>query len=616
MFGEPISSKDAHHERLIIPLGLAVLASDALSSVAYATEEVLLVLREYGPLFIHYVFPISIVLSLLIWIVTISYRQTIATYSSGGGTYIVASENLGRPAALVAASALLTDYILTVAVSLSSGAAALVSMLPALQAYIIWIAVGATIILCYMNLRGAKESGVIFSAPTYVFIVLVLGVIAFGIIKGAGRPAIVPQFPAEATLGVGSLALFMLLIRAFSQGCTAMTGVEAIADGVQSFRPPEGKNAKTAITIMAALLSTMFIGISWCAAHYGIVPMRIEDEGYRSVLAQISAAVFGEGFLFYAVQIATALILFLAANTAFADFPRLCSFVARDKYLPRQLLTLGDRLVYHNGIILLSISAIILIIAFRADTHLLIPLYAVGVFVAFTLSQSGMAKRNFKYGNRLAGSVSLFGAIVTSIVTVILLVTKFTHGAWLILVVSAFLIFFFSKIRRHYLTIDRQMTIDEDIPRRANLKRHKTIVLVPRLHAGVQRAMAYATILKNEISAVHVKLDPRESERLQANWQKFFPDVDLAVLDSPYRSVTRPIEEYVNDKVSENPNIMVTVIVPQAVPHSWFEKLLHGGMSAELSRALMSNRQVVLIRVPYFLSEDPGELPTLDDGIE
>lgn len=600
LVGRPIASKHAHQERLPKVYGLPVFASDALSSVAYASEEIMLVLVLAGTAALHFLFPISLWLGLLMVIVGFSYYQTIHAYPKGGGTYLVSTENLGSFAGRTAGASLLIDYVLTVAVSVSSGISAVVSALPATKPYAVYIACGAVCLITVANLRGAKESGIVFAIPTYAFVVSVLVLVGVSLFRGLGQPHVPPP-PPETTNALHAVNL-LLLLRAFAASCTALTGTEAIADGVQAFRPPEAKNAATTLVIMIALLLTMFVGISWSAMHFGIVPKHFGEPGYMTVLAQIAQLQFGNGWFFFFLQTATALILFLAANTAFADFPRLSSFIARDGYLPRQLGSLGDRLVFQNGIVLLALSAIALIVIYKADTHSLVPLYAMGVFISFTMSQSGMVARSFRgHGGWRDWHmyISLVGAVTTGIVTIILLVTKFSEGAWLIVVALAVMLAIFAGIRRHYDYLSRELTVMPD-DRPSGIKT-TVLLLVPRLHKGILQAIAYARSMSKDCRAVHVTLDPKSTTQIKEDWGRFGADMPLVILESPYRSLVEPILDYIDQTVAENPDTLVTVIVPQAVPRLWWQGLLHNNSALPLKLALAARKNVVVTNVRYFL---------------
>ncbi len=601
ILGDPIHNRHAHHERLLIPVGLAVFASDALSSVAYSTDEVMHVLARSGPEALALAFPISLAIAVLMAIVVFSYRQTINAYPLGGGTYIVSSQNLGRIPGLVAGGSLMADYVLTVAVSVSSGVAAVVSMAPQVQLYGVPLALAFIGFLTLMNLRGLKESGLAFTGPTFIFILLAAGLIVTGLIQGIGRPS--EAVHAAGHGGPAAPLTFFVLLRAFAAACTAMTGTEAIADGVQAFREPAAKNANRALAVMAVLLMFLFIGISWSAVHFGLAPMRIDEPGFKTIMAQLAERLWGIGPGFYALQIFTAGILFLAANTAFADFPRVTSFLARDRFLPRSLASQGDRLVFQNGIVLLSVISAILVIAFQADTHLLVPLYAVGVFMCFTLSQAGMAKRLWGLGQRVRASISGFGTVVTFLVAAILLVTKAAEGAWIILVTVAVLVMLFLFIRRHYDSMDRVLRDSEPASEPVS---SIVLIVVPRLHRGVREAINYARLMGGDVRGVHVGLSEGARELLREDWSTCGPDLPLIMLDSPYRSLIQPILDYVDQLQRDEPKAAITVIVPQAVPRNLWQKLLHADAGRALVRELGERRGVVVTSLRYFFDATPA----------
>lgn len=601
LVGKPIHTKHAHHERLPKFLGLPVFASDALSSVAYASEEVLLILVLMGTVGFYQLFPIALWLGLLLIIVGFSYYQTIQAYPNGGGTYLVSTENLGSIAGRTAGSALLIDYVLTVAVSISSGVSYVVSAMPAVKPYMVPLACVAIALLAVVNLRGAKESGWLFAIPTYSFVFFILVLVAWGLTTGIGRPPIPPDpslFPATTQ----ALTIYLML-RAFAASCTALTGTEAIADGVQAFRPPEARNAGTTLIWMIVMLLTMFLGISWCAQHYGVVPISPESANYKTLVAELALRLSGQGFLFYGIIVVSAVILFLAANTAFADFPRLSQFIARDGFLPRQLMSVGDRLVYQNGIILLAIAAMILVIVFHASTHALIPLYALGVFISFTLSQAGMVARWLKVSQNPWRNwkmwVSLIGTTTTFCVAVILAITKFKEGAWLIFVAMSIMLFIFSRIKRHYTYLASELSVlpGERTPEIESV----ALLMVPRMHRGILQAIAYAKSLTKDVRAIHVTLDPKTVGKIKEDWMKFGEDIPLVILESPYRSLTQPIMDYVDQTLEEDPNCMVTVIVPQAIPKHWWQGILHNNAAVSLKLALASRKNVVITNVRYFL---------------
>lgn len=596
LVGKPIHTKHAHHERLPKIFALPVFASDALSSVAYATEQIMVQLLFAGVAAFSLTMPISLAIVGLLIVVAMSYNQTIHAYPMGGGSYRVSTDNLGSMAGRIAGASLLIDYILTVSVSVSAGVAAIISMAPILHPYIVHMGVLAITIVGLLNLRGAKESGLVFAIPTFSFILLIVTMILWGLIKG-GAPGVSPV-PVPSHAGSHEMGLFLIL-RAFAAGCTALTGVEAISDGVQAFKPPEAKNASQTLAWMAVILCSMFLGISALAHMYPIMPMAEQTPGYMTIIAQISTQIFPH-WLFVALQVATALILILAANTAFADFPRLSSFIARDGYLPRQLSSVGDRLVFQNGIILLSLLAIGLIVLFKGETSRLIPLYAVGVFTSFTLSQAGMVVMLRKKKERLwKMAISALGCAVTFVVMVIILATKFQEGAYLIVVALAILLTIFWAIRRHYDYLARELSVTPD----DKVREVKTtiLLLVPRLHRGILKGISYAKAMSKDVRAIHVTLDPNSLGQVKADWNRFGADIPLVILDSPYRSLIEPVIDYIDQTIAEDPNMMITVIVPQAVPKYVWQSLLHNNAAVPLKLALSSRRNVVITNVRYFL---------------
>lgn len=603
LFGKPIKSKFAQHQRLVIFLALPVFAADALSSTAYATEEILIVLSRGGTEKLAFLFPVSLALVGLLWTVVSSYRHTIHAYPTSGGAYKVAGENLGSWAGQTAAAALLIGYVLTVAVSISAGASAVIAMLPQTQPYAVIMASLATVFVAMMNLRGTRESGLFFSVPTYGFIAFV-GLLVFtaifrAVFQGAEpiQPTGVPE-PAQQLQGA---ALVLFIFKAFAAGCTALTGTEAIASGVQAFRAPEPVNATKTLVLMAMVLSVLFLGVSWGASYYGITPMDYSEPGYKTVLAQMGEALFGAGtFWFYATQAATALILVLAANTAFVDFPRLSMFVAADGHLPRQLTSLGDRLVFTNGILTLTALAILLIVGFSADPHALIPMYAIGVFLSFTLSQSGMVAKWVRSGKKdWHMFVSLFGAIVTGIVTVVLLITRWKEGAWITVVAISGVLAFFWGISRHYAWARHKLDVQpDDKP----LERQSIVLLlVPRVHKGIVEAIGYARGLTDDVRALHVTLSQESAQRVKKQWDAFGIDMPLVILESPYRSLVNPIVEYVDETLAESPDRTVTVIVPQAILKYPWQQLLHSDVAFYLKNALRGRRRVVITNVRYYI---------------
>ena len=599
LLGRPIPSHLAHHERLSRVTGLAVLSSDALSSVAYATDFIVATLIVAGTAALGYAIPIGVVITSLLAIVAFSYRQTIQAYPTGGGAYRVAKENIGVSAGLVAAASLLVDYTLTVSVSISAGVLAITSAFPALVPYRVQFCLGFLFLLTVGNLRGIRESGRIFAVPTYFFVAAIFALIVGGLyhyLTGTITP-LSAHLPAEsATTPVTTL----LLLTAFANGCTAMTGVEAVSDGVPAFRPPEAKNAAATLVTMAILAILMFLGITILAHAYEVVPTHLE-----SGVSQLGRAIFGSGTIaYYLVQIATTLILVLAANTAYADFPRLASIVSRDGFLPRQFMNQGDRLAFSNGILVLSSFAAVLIIAFRGVTESLLPLYMIGVFVSFTLSQTGMVihwRKTREPGWKTSAVINGFGAIVTGIVLLIVAVTKTLEGAWIVLLLIPIIIMAFKATRRHYDHVAAQLTLRGYEP---HSRRHNT-VLVPI--GGVQRAVVealrYAETLSDDVRAVFVDVDAVATDEVRKGWETWGGRVQLVVLESPFRSVMEPLLEYIEQVESEREDDYVTVILPEFVPARWWQHLLHNQRALLIKGALLFRPNTVVTSVPFHLVE-------------
>ena len=665
IIGRALRTEQAAHERLSKKTALAVFSSDALSSTAYATEEILLVLAvaaTYGQAgAFKYVVPISLGIAVLLIIVATSYRQTIHAYPSGGGAYIVAKENLGINAGLVAGASLLVDYVLTVAVSIAAGVAAITSMVQGtryagLDHHKVFLCLVFIAFIAIANLRGVRESGALFAAPTYAFLISFLFMIGYGLFSyytyGGASP--IPG-PEEIKTAEGyklqPLTLFLLL-GAFSNGCAALTGIEAISNGVPAFKKPEAKNAATTLVWMALLLTVMFLGTSVLAYLYGVHPHASE-----TVISQFARIMFTGplAWFYYVVQIATALILVLAANTSFADFPRLGSLLARDRFLPRQFATRGDKLVFSNGIVILAIFASILVIAFGGDTSRLIPLYAVGVFLSFTLSQSGMVrhwlkeraqslKKKAKPRKRREANIhftestvdteplsdaglvaseqrrstfitdevtdsshwkksiviNAVGAVATFIVLCVFVATKFIHGAWIVVVVVPLLVFMFRGIHNHYVGVAKELSTEglEDL----RPIKHTVIVPISGIHRGVVGALQYAkSIAPDRVQAVYVDFDEEATATLREKWERWGAGVKLVVLPSPYRELTRPLLRYIARLERKNDNDMVTVLLPEFVPAKWWQHLLHNQSSLMLKGALLFKEGVIVISVPYHL---------------
>jgi amino acid transporter len=596
LVGTPLLTAQARHERLGKASGLAIFASDPLSSNAYATEEILHVLILAGAVALSYSLPIATGIAALILIVITSYRQTIRAYPRGGGAYIVAKDNLGVFPSLIAGAALLTDYVLTVAVSVAAGVAAVTSAIPELVPYRVVLCVIAVICIALANLRGVRESGQLFALPTYVFVVSILGMVAYGLLGAAfGWLPAAPYEPHPP--GLEGIGLFLLL-RAFAAGCTALTGIEAVSDGVPAFKPPEAHNARTVMAWLGAMTVTMFLGITYLAYDFGIVP-----GGDETVVSKIARRVFGGGALYYEIQAVTMLILLLAANTSYADFPRLSFFMARDGFMPRQFRNQGDRLVFSNGIVILTGLAVLLLVAFLGDTHSLLPLYAIGVFISFTVSQSGMVRRWLRL--REEGWwwriwFNAVGATATGMVMLTLAVMKFTEGAWIVVVLIPTLVLVFLSIRRHYQNVAAQLSL-EDFTLAPEVTT-SVLVLVGDLHRGVVRAVQYAQSLSPAAKAVYVELDPERTHRLEERWSKWGMGVPLIVLTSPYRSLLGPLLEYI-DHLQERggENHVVTIVLPEFLPARWWQQLLHNQTALLIKGQLLFRKNVVVTDVPYHL---------------
>ncbi len=648
LVGRALRTEQAAHERLTKKTALAVFSSDALSSTAYATEEILLVLAvaaaaTAGGSF-SYVVPISIGIAVLLGIVATSYRQTIHAYPSGGGAYIVAKENLGTTPGLIAGAALLVDYVLTVSVSIAAGVAAITSAVQGTS--YAWLS-DHKILLCLIfisfialaNLRGVRESGALFAVPTYAFLVSFFFMVLFGFYHyfSYGGSAPIPteaEFKTAEGYSLQPLTLFLLL-GAFSNGCAALTGIEAISNGVQAFKKPEAHNAATTLIWMAALLTTMFLGTSVMAYLYHVHPKESE-----TVISQFARIMFtgSFGWFYYVVQAATAAILVLAANTAFADFPRLSSLLARDRFLPRQFANRGDRLVFSNGIILLAIFSGLLVIGFSGDTSRLIPLYAVGVFLSFTLSQSGMVvhwlreRKKLRQANARVQSrpeadegeihrsyfvtddvtapsnwkkslvINAVGALATFTVLCVFVATKFLHGAWIVVVVIPIMVLLFKSIHNHYLMVAKQLSTEG----LGDLKpiKHTVIVPISGIHRGVVSALQYArSIASDGVQAVYVDFEEEATAALKDKWERWGAGVQLVVLPSPYRELTRPLVKYINRIAREKSNDIVTVVLPEFIPAKWWQHVLHNQSSLLLKGSLLFKKGVIVTSVPYHLQK-------------
>lgn len=598
LFGQPLETSRLAHERLPKWKALAVFSSDALSSVAYATQEILIPLSLISVASMTWSLPIALAIGILLVVVSSSYWQTIRSYPSGGGAYVVARENLGNYSGLITAAALLIDYVLTVSVSAAAGVEAITSAVPFLLDYKVSLGCLAIMIVTLINLRGVRESGTIFSLPTYFFIFTFSIMILMGFLKLhsgtlVAKAGVLQQVYPE--IGI------VLLLKAFSSGCAALTGIEAISNGVPAFRSPESRNARITLVLMVAILGLFFISTTALTHELGIVP---HPTGEETVISMLARDIFGHGILYYAVQVATAMILFMAANTSFADFPRVCSLLARDRFLPRQLAGLGDRLVFSKGIVILGLFSAGLIVIFRGTTHYLIPLYAVGVFLSFTFSQSGMVRyhlrereKNWHFSILLNG----IGAIVTFVVLCVLGFSKFLDGAWIVFLVIPILVVWFRATREHYRKAAAQLALADDVDLSRQIK-HTVLLPISGLHRGVIDAIKYARSISSDVRALYVELDPAAAERLKTQWAALKTGIRLDILPSPYRSVVGPILDYIHNVEKEADDDIVTVVIPEFVTAHWWEGIYHNQTAFVIRAALLFERGKVVTSVRYHLS--------------
>jgi len=603
LVGSPLETASLHEQRLAKKSALAVLGSDVMSSTAYATEEVLLALTAAAAIGVilpySYAVPVAAGIVGLAAIVAVSYAQTLYAYPTGGGAYTVAKENLGVTPGLVAGSALLIDYVLTVAVSIAAGIAAITSAVPVLYEHRVALCLLALLIILLANLRGVRESAALFAGPVYLFIFSASLLVVSGLIRyvttGAAATSSMPVIETQSV--TWNFAVVFLLLRAFASGCAALTGIEAVANGVRIFRPPVSRNAAITLYIMVTLLGTLFLGNTVLAYLYGITPR----EG-ETVLSQLGRTVLGTGPLYYVLQTATMAILVLAANTSFADFPRLASVLAQDRFLPRQLANLGDRLVFSNGILVLGGAAGLLIVIFDAKVHNLIPLYMVGVFLSFTLSQSGMvqhwrAVREPGAGRRAI--VNAVGAITTGAVLVVVAIAKFSQGAWLLVVAIPSLVWLCRQLRQHYYLVGRELSLaDYEKP---EPRKHLAVVPVAGTSRVVLPAIEYARAIAQDVIAVTVNASNQDREQLQAHWHAWVPDVPLVVLESPYRSILRPLIRFIEEVDSWREDDIVTVVLPEFVPRRWWHYFLHNQTSLMIRAALYFKPKIVVTSVPHHL---------------
>lgn len=622
LIGRPLSTADAPHQTIGKRVGLAVFASDALSSTAYATQEILVILAAAGTMAFGYVFPIAIAIVALLVIVSISYEQTIHAYPDGGGAYIVSRDNLGEFPALIAAAALLTDYILTVSVSIASGVAQLVSAFPSLYEYRVVLAVVFILFIMLVNLRGVKESGTAFSIPTYFFIAVVLIMITTGLWRLITGSLGMVVDPPEIEFHGDAIAVItpFLLLHAFSSGTAALTGIEAISNGITAFKEPRSKNAGITLVWMSVILSTFFLGISYITNFIHAVPSETE-----TVISQIARTIYdGRGTMYLMVISATTVILIMAANTAFADFPRLGALIAKDGFIPRQLAYRGSRLVYSRGIVTLAVIASILMVLFNASVTRLIPLYAIGVFLSFTLSQSGMALRWWKSGRLKPGEqkvergstihfeknwvfkmfVNGFGAICTAVVMMVFAVTKFKDGAYLVLILIPILVGVFWMIHRHYNNLAKNLSLDNFGVIPSQTHRHRVIMPVSGVHQGTLSALRYARMLSDDVTAVHIVIEPDDAEKTRKKWETWGEGVRLVMLDSPFRLFVEPLLEYIADLAEKRqPGEIITVVVPEFVSENRWTAALHTNTADILRTQLKNQHGIVITNVPYHVHE-------------
>ncbi|MDA8215739.1 MAG: APC family permease [Nitrospiraceae bacterium] len=598
LIGSPIETIKEKHERLSKKMGLAVFSSDPLSSVAYGTEEIMLALIAGGAALLSYTVPIAIAIVILVAIVATSYFQTVHAYSSGGGAYIVAKDNLGALPGLIAGAALLIDYVLTVTVSVAAGIAAITSAFPATRDYTVTMCIASILFITIINLRGVRESGKVFSFPVYLFIGSLLVLIAASLTQSFSLPRIEYR---KVTGTAANIFPVFIILKAFASGCATLTGIEAISNGVRAFKAPEAKNAGITLVWMAFTLAILTIGIAYFANYYGILP-----NANETVISQLARTIFSKGAIYYMIQFATMLVLILAANTSFADFPRLSSIMANDRYLPRQLSNRGDKLVFSNGILMLSLLSAILIVLFRGDTHSLIPLYAVGVFTAFTLSQAGMVRHWIKDKGKgwfKSAAINGIGGVVTGIVLMIIAIEKFSHGAWIVLIAIPFVVFLTQKVHRHYLSVAEQLSLEKCITGEKEYKHHSVIIPISGLQQAVISAIKYAKALSDDVTAVYVYIDPVETQKMKEKWDVSCMGVKLEILHSPYRSVMEPLMDYIDSIREKHKDGIITVVLPEFVPSKWWHHLLHNQTALFIKGVLLFKKGVVSTSVPFHLKE-------------
>ncbi len=598
LFGRPLATDEELEQRLPKWKALPIFSSDVMSSVAYASEAALFTLAVAGPAAYGYLMPISFLIVALLFVVTFSYRQTIRAYPNGGGSYIVARANLGTLPGLVAGASLLVDYVLTVAVSVSSGVYNLASALPSLRGFEVEVIVASIVLMTVVNLRGLRESGTVFASPTYLFLGSMLLMLGLGVVETVlGSPPVAPAVPPYAPPIEGLSVL--ILARAFADGCSAMTGTEAVANGVPAFKPVEWKNAQKTMLTTSVLLAIMFLGMSWLVGVTGAQPAANGD----SVLSQIAAGVFaGRTAPYYILIFATMGILILAANTSFADFPRLSSILARDGFFPRQFAFRGDRLAFNVGIVFLALASVALVVAFGGDVNRLIPLYAIGVFTSFTLSQSGMVRHWWTErgpGWRRSLVVNAIGATVTAVVLVIFAIAKFALGAWLVIVIVPVIVAAMLFIRREYRTEEYGLDVRTDIVISAPRRRQRVMIAASSVNRAVVQAVKVALTMGDEVNLVHVTTDTEEGEAFRERAERQLPGIPVVIVESPYRTLVRPFVRFVEVAAGEDPDAVTIVLLPEHMPLHWWDRALYNQSSHRIRRALVGRREIVVLDVPY-----------------
>ena len=616
LIGRPLPTADAPHQTIGKAIGLAVFSSDAMSSVAYGPQEMLVILAAAGTAAFSYSIPLAFAIVVLLAILTFSYEQTIHAYPSGGGAYIVARDNLGELPAQIAAAALLTGYVLTVSVSIASGVAQIVSAYPVLYAWRVWISVAFIVFVMVINLRGVRESGITFAIPTYFFLVMMYITVLIGLIKWlTGSLGLVVDPPKIEIIEALQPVTLFLILKAFASGNSALTGVEAISNGIPAFREPKSRNAGITLIIMATILGSLLLGITTLVYQIGAIPSESE-----TVVSQLARTVFdNRGILYLMTIVSTTVILVMAANTAFADFPRLSAIAANDGFLPRQLTYRGSRLVYSRGIMSLAMIASGLVIVFQASVTRLIPLYAIGVFLSFTLSQAGMTHRWWKSGHlkpeeekKERGSilkydsqwhfkmiVNAIGTAITLLVTIVFAVTKFTEGAWIVTILIPLLVAVFTSIHRHYQSVAKDLSL-EKYNDAARIKRHRVIILIGGVHRGLLAGLRYARMLSDDVTAVHISIDAEETERINKKWEKWGEGVRLVILESPYRLFLEPFLEYIDQiDAQRNPNELITIVVPHFISRRYLSGFLHARTANMLREVLLHRKEIVITEVPY-----------------